>query len=143
MGKKFGERRNASFILLAQTPATEIFYAATIESGLSKRYLKNQRETMEKIALLKDKDNKNKFLQLILTGGETLNLKTENYFLLIHTPSGETGDGDYILAFNFPEMIGEGAHYQIFPSDAENGNAIALFWLLKDFIPQEKGETMA
>ncbi|MCI8873339.1 MAG: hypothetical protein HFH51_10880 [Lachnospiraceae bacterium] len=142
-GKGLRKRNNSSFILIAQTPDTGTLYAATIESGLSKRYKTNRQEIVERMVLLKDKASKKRFLQVQLTNGETLSLKNENYFLLIHAPDCEKGDQDYILAFNMPEMLEEGAHYQIFTDDAENGNAIALFWLLKDFIPQESEETMA
>lgn len=139
--KGLGKRSNSSYILIAQMPDTGTLYAATIESGLSKRYKTNRQEMVEKIVLLKDKASKRRFLQVQLTDGETLSLKNEDYFLLIHAPNEETGVEDYVLVFNIPEMIDEGAHYQAFPSD-ENGNAIALFWLLKEFIPKEEGETM-
>ena len=142
-GKGLRNRRNANFILLAQIPDTGILYAATIESELSERYKKNQHEMVEKITLVKGKENKKKFLQVKLTNGEELNLKNEDYFLLIHAPNQETGDEDYVLVFNMPEMLGEGAHYQVFLSDAESGNAIGLFWLLKEFIPLDEGGMMA
>lgn len=139
--KGLRERNSVDFILVAQMPDTGTLYAATIESGLSKRYKTNRQEMVEKIVLLKDKASKKRFLQVQLTDEETLSLKNEDYFLLFHASNQETGEEDYVLVFNMPEMINEGAHYQIFPSD-ENGNAVALFWLLKEFIPKEEGETM-
>lgn len=141
--KGLKSRKNASFILIARISESETFYAATIESGLSKRYKKNQQEMVEKIVLLKEKESKKIFLQVQLADGKPLNLKNEDYFLLIHVPNLETGEEDYVLVFNMPDLIEEGAHYQIFPSDAENENAIALFWLLKEFVPPEEGEAIA
>ncbi len=142
-GKGLRSRKNVSFILIARISGSETLYAATIESELSKRYKKNQQERVEKFVLLKEKGSKKIFLQVQLTDGKTLNLKGEDYFLLIHAPNQETGEEDCVLVFNMPDLIDEGAHYQIFPSDAENGNAIALFWFLKEFIPPEDGGAIA
>lgn len=142
-GKGLRNRKNASFILIARLSESETLYAATIESGLSKRYKKNRQEMVGKIVLLKEKESKKIFLQVSLADGKTLSLKNEDYFLLIHAPNPETSEEDYVLVFNMPDLIEEGAHYQIFPSDAENGNAIALFWFLKEFIPPEGGGAIA
>lgn len=141
--KGLGNYKLVNFILIAQMPDAKTLYASTIESGLSKRYKTNRQEEVAKIFLLKEKEAKKSFLQVQMTNGEILSLKSEDYFLLIHAPKCEEGEDDYILVFNMPKMIREGAHYQIFTSDAENGNAIALFWMLKDFMPQENEEAVA
>ena len=68
-GKGLRKRNNSSFILIAQTPDTGTLYAATIESGLSKRYKTNRQEIVERMVLLKDKASKKRFLQVQLTNG--------------------------------------------------------------------------
>ena len=73
--KGLRERNSVDFILVAQMPDTGTLYAATIESGLSKRYKTNRQEMVEKIVLLKDKASKKRFLQVQLTDEETLSLK--------------------------------------------------------------------
>lgn len=140
-GLEIGEMQILFYLHKYQTleSYTQLRLKVNYQSGIKK----NQHEMVEKITLVKGKENKKKFLQVKLTNGEELNLKNEDYFLLIHAPNQETGDEDYVLVFNMPEMLGEGAHYQVFLSDAESGNAIGLFWLLKEFIPLDEGGTMA
>ena len=138
-GKEFfvkgtGSRVGANYILIAKLPNNDVLYAATIESGMSKRYQKNQVEEVQEIALVKPKGGNEKFLQIMYENGTVQELQEENYFVLFHLPNGEDGSEDYALIFNYPNLIGKGAHYQIFLADEEKQNAMTLFWMLKDLI---------
>ena len=125
-------------ILLAELSEKEVFYAATIDSGLSRYYEKNQAEKVKGLALVKQKGNDEAFLQVLLEDDSILDLRDDIFCVLFHLPSKEADSEDYVLIFNHPNSIGKGAHYQIFLSDKREQNAIALFWLVKDFVHREE-----
>lgn len=136
--KGFRKYNGVHFILLSEMPTDEILYAATIDSNLEERYEKNQLNEVESIALAKQKGDDEKFLQILMVNGKTVTLKKEDYFLIFHLFNNEETSEDYVLIFNKPNMLGKGAHYQIFPSDTKDNNAMSLFWMLKDFISKGK-----
>ena len=138
--KNMGDYYNANFILLAEVPGNKVFYASTIRSDLLEEHQKNQVEKVEGITLVKHKHDDGKFLQILFRDGEMLDLKQENYCLLFYFPNSEHDSEDYMLVFNFPSMLGKGARYQVFLSDQENQNAMAIFWMLKEFIMEEGDE---
>lgn len=135
--KNMGDYNNVNFVLLAETPDDKVFYASTIRSDLIEENQKNQLEEVEGISLVKHKHDDGKFLQILFCDGEMLDLKQENYCLLFYFPNPEHDSEDYMLVFNFPSMLGKGARYQVFLSDQENQNAMAIFWMLKEFIMRE------
>lgn len=136
--KDMGERNNTNFVLLAETPDNEVFYASSIKSDLFEQHEKNQIAEVEGIALVKPKREDGKFLQVLFGSGKILDLKNENYCLFFHFPNPKNDSVDCVLIFNFPSMLGKGTRFQIFLSDKDNQNAMALFWLLKDFILEEE-----
>ncbi len=138
--KGLGERFETQFIMIAEMPDGTPFYAATIESSISSRFQENKAREIAELTLVKGKGNDKKYLQVKFTDEKVVTLEGEDYFLLFHLPHNKEGSDDYVLVFNKPDMLGENAHYHVFESDAENQDAIALFWLLKDFIFIEKEE---
>lgn len=138
--KDMGERNNTNFVLLAETPGNKVLYASSIKSDLFEQHEKNQIAEVKGIALVKPKREDGKFLQVLFGDGKILDLKDENYCLFFHFPNPENDSVDSLLIFNFPSMLGKGARFQIFLSDGDNQNAMALFWLLKDFILEEEEE---
>ncbi len=134
--KDAGKRFGANFILLAEMSGEDVLYAATIESGLSKYYKQNQAEEVKEMALVRHKGRSGKFLQIVCEDDKKMELKEENYLIIFHLPNQEAGSEDYVLIFNHPKLIGADAHYQVFLADKKNQNAVALFWMLKDFFPR-------
>ena len=137
--RDFKRHQGVHFILLAEMPTGEILYATTIDSSLIERYEKNRLDDVKSIALVRKKGKSEKFLQILLVNGEIVNLKEQDFFLIFHLICDGKLSEDYVLVFNKPNMLGEGAHYQIFPSDESENNAMSLFWMLKDFISKGKG----
>lgn len=136
--KGLGERLETQFIMVAEMPDGNPFYAATIESSISNRFQENKAGEIAEITLVKEKGSDKKYLQVKFKNEIAATLEGEDYFLIFHLPHNKESSDDYVLVFNKPDMLGENAHYHVFESDAENQNAIALFWLLKDFVFIEK-----
>ena len=124
--------------MVAEMPDGNPFYAATIESSISNRFQENKAGEIAEITLVKEKGSDKKYLQVKFKNEIAATLEGEDYFLIFHLPHNKESSDDYVLVFNKPDMLGENAHYHVFESDAENQNAIALFWLLKDFVFIEK-----
>ena len=125
--KETGERKGADYILLAQiSEQEEMLFASTVESGIGKRYEKNACDDIEGLELLKEKGGE-KYLK-IRRNGKELRIDKERFLLLFITP-----DHDQVLYFRFPSLLGGKIYTLHFDLDRDQGNAVAIFWLLKDF----------
>lgn len=139
-GKGIGNRQGVYFCLVAELPDAGVLYAATIDSDISKRYPENQAEKLTRIMLLKQKESGEKYLHLQFTNGKMLDLREEDFFILLQMVASEDETEDFVLIYNKPCMIGKGAHHPIFHCDGDTQDAVTLFWILKDFVAVGKGE---
>lgn len=55
------------------------------------------------------------------------------FVMVFITPDNDEKGNDNILLYSFPELLGEKIFDCCFESDNETGNAVTLFWLLKEF----------
>lgn len=132
--KGMGDRFEAQFIMVAKMPDGDPLYAATIETDLSNRFQENKAGEITGISLMKEKGGDKKYLQISFANERVVRLEKEDYVLIFHLPHNKEGSDDCVLVFNKPNMLGGRVHYHVFESDAENQDASALFWLLKNYV---------
>lgn len=131
--RRSSERRGVEFCLLAELPEDdEIFYASSIDSSIGKKHKLNHQSELRGIELLKEKGG-GRFLKIKLENEKEIVLTHEMFVMVFITPDNDEKGNDNILLYSFPKLLGEKIFDCCFESDNETGNAVTLFWLLKEF----------